>query len=166
MTTTKQNMLDLLGDERDRLVDQMHGVDLAVSASCSTAVLSALLLPGLGTMIALTARAACAAANTDTLQRRVVEVEALVTDIEDLADRVLLVDENNARAMDAMERDVLRIVNAVRNVDILGEAAERAVAAARGFISSAGGVLAAASNIAAAVAVVAVVVGGLIYFRK
>ncbi len=166
MTASAQQLLDRLADERDRLVEEVDGLRIAISSSCVASVISGLLLPGIGVVVSLTAMAACRLGNTDDFERRIGVQMGLVERIERLADRVSLVDENDAAGMARVESEVLQVLDLVRNVSILDDVFDDAVAGALGFIDSLGGVLNTLSNMATAAAAVAAVVVGYVFLSK
>lgn len=163
---TVQGMLDALADERDRLSSEVDGVQLAIDANCSAAVLTTILLPFIGTIIGLVAKAACAIGNTADLQRRIAVVESLIGQIEALADRVKLVNPNDAAAMASAERDVLSILARTRNVEILSDTLDTAARAVRDAIANVGKGLQIASGVTTAVAIAAVVIVGALSLRR
>ncbi len=166
MTASAQQLLDRLADERDRLVDEVDGVKVAVASSCVASVISSLLLPGIGIIVSATAMAACRLGNGQDLERRIAVVEELIHKIELLADRVSLVDESDAASMQRVESDVLAVLDRVRDVSILDDILDDTVGAALGFIDSLGGVLETASNIATAIAIAAAAVAGVVFFSR
>lgn len=153
-------MLSALRVERDRLADERDGLSIALDVSCVSGSLG-LLLPGVGLVIALAARAACALGDLAEVQSRIDALSSILDGLERLASGIADADPTDTKRMQAFDAAVSRVVAAVSDVSAVDDLVELSASTAQDVIDDAstalklsvgGGLLA-----AAVVAVVAAV---------
>lgn len=124
----------MLAQERDRLADERDGLTIAQEAACSPATLLAMLVPGLGPLIVMTARATCAAMDVAEIPSRIARLDDLIAKLEAVAVDVF---EAPSDRLDEVERAVLAIVNATADVsavsDVFDDTAQTVVDIANDF---------------------------------
>lgn len=157
-------MLDAIADERDRLDEEVEGVEIAVMGGCVSVVIAGLLLPGVGLLAAAIARRACSVGDADQLRARIDIVEGVIRDLEALGDRVKFIDPTKTQAVDAAEAEVRATLTTVRRVSIVDDLLSQAAAAARGAINNVLGAADAIGNLGLGIAALVAVGAGVYFF--
>lgn len=158
-----QAMLDAIADERDRLDEEIEGVEIALMGGCISTVIAGLLLPGIGLLAAAVARRVCSIGDADELRARINVVEGVVNDLSVLGDKVRFVDPAKVQAVDAAEAEVRQALGVVRRVSIVDDVLSQAAGAARSAINSVLGAVDTVSNLGLGIGLLAAA-GTALYF--